>query len=159
LIPLTNGARNDLVASVASTALQVRALDPHFWAAIGLMATSLLGYEKEMQRLERKMRALQVELDAMHAIRDFGRNARNHGEGCSEVPDMVRDVFSSQTGDFLDTERSVAEEEEAEKKLIGVALARDDRVDLDQWPLPPSKKEWNCQMEGRGERKRKRQTR
>jgi hypothetical protein len=159
LIPLTNIPRNDLVASVASIALQVRALDPRFWATINLMAASLLGYEKEMQRLERKMRTLQVELDAMHAIRDFGRNARDHGEGCSEGPDMVRDVISGQTGGFLDTERSVAGEEEAEKKLIEIALARDDRVDLDQWPLPPSKKEWNCQIEGGGERKRKRKTR
>ena len=123
------------------------------------MATSLLGYEKETQHLERKMRAMQGELDAMHATMDFGRNARGHREGSSGVPDMVRDVFSSQIGGFLDTERSIVGEEETEKQLIETVLARDGRVDLDQWPLPPSKKKWNCQMEGGGERKRKRKTR
>ena len=156
-----------MIAGFTRIALSVRDVDPNFYKIILVMAQSLLGYEKEIQKVERKVRSLQVELDALRAIKSLEKSVNEQVQGIGEVNVLVRETLSCHVGSNLDRGNGVVRPamgmpgvqglEEVvivQEDLADTRLARS-CIELKDWPLPPSKKEWAAA----GERKRKWQPR
>lgn len=156
--------REKLVANFADIALGIHDIEPAIFGTVVWMAQSLLGYERELQRLERAMRSLRVEVDALHAIKRFEKSIHKDIKDKSDLSAVVRETVSRHIGGSLHGEHihpTVTTEGQGVTLLTEAATVRDDFmhkvqpnscINMKEWPLPPSRKSW----EKAEERKRKR---
>lgn len=105
------------------------------------MARDVMGYEREMQRLERRARELQGQIEVLDAGKRFDTGGREM---------RVVSVSASASANAEDWGGDVEEtKDEIEREERGKGL-----VDMTEWPLPPRRNAW---VMVQGERKRKRQ--
>jgi hypothetical protein len=115
--------------------MALKEMEPFLHVNVLLMAQAVMRYDREMQRLERRVGELEVEAGALGAVRSFecwsGRGEGGEGrKGAEKSTDAVEDV------------------------VLGAGNSKGGKlVDLKDWPLPPKRTSW---VMVQGERKRKR---
>ena len=115
--------------------MALKETEPFLHMNVLLMTQAVMRYDREMQRLERRVGELEVEVGALGAVRKF-ECWRGIGEGGEERKGADKSIDA------------------VEDVVLGAGNPKGGKlVDLKEWPLPSNRTSW---VMVQGERKRKR---